>query len=618
MSPSSYPVWKTYLDFIRSWPETGGAGFDPGRKLLALRKIYQRALSIPMDNLEAIWREYEQLEKSTGEVWADRVLPEYNDKYLHAAAVFKERYKYTSLILFDRMATPPTQSLQDLQQLDMWNKYVKFEMSNPDNLSDESLRMMMHLIYDQCLCCLLFYPEIWMSLAKFELGQKPSCVSDARVVLRESIEVIPESALLRVTLAELEEMHGGMKGLDTAREVLKFAFESIPCPFTFAAFQRFVRRVDGITAARKLFSETLPLRAHKIFGYELFMVHAEMELDVNSCPEVALKVLNLAKISDPTYINDVDFLHMLVRVLMRLGDLEQIREVFETVLGNVPQCSQTNDTKQKRKGKNSAASSADASDSKVESSSTLSLKDQLQLWEYYLVAETTLGLSSVARLDELKQRRDKVRVAIDDVEKAKSGVTSRVLTEDWGSGLFTVPRDICERYDYIAPLPQDSALRNRSRGRALLMEVSRQETERLAALKEAAYSRGHHKHHRDRDRDTQGDADGHLSGVPALLREFLSRLPGHSGPAIDADAFIKHIKGIILPPRPSTEESDAFGYGHRKRPRPGDRVDQAGGAPEEEEAVASAAEEEEEDDILFDVSLRDDVFRRRQRERLLL
>jgi hypothetical protein len=73
-------------------------------------------------------------------------------------------------------------------------------------------------------------------------------------------------ALLRLAYAELEEKLGN---LDLANDILRGCFQAIPAGFTFSVLQRFVRRREGVTAARKLFSETLPLRQDKALAFEV-------------------------------------------------------------------------------------------------------------------------------------------------------------------------------------------------------------------------------------------------------------------------------------------------------------------------------------------------------------
>ena len=128
-------------------------------------------------------------------------------------------------------------------------------MSNPDNLSPQVHIHMMQLVFEQCLCSFLRHPEVWLSYGQYQLQNVG--VPEARAVYREAIDVIPDVIALRIALAELEECNGNK---DAAKLTLRQAFERIPTAFTFAAYQRFVRRCEGISAARKVFSETLPIR----------------------------------------------------------------------------------------------------------------------------------------------------------------------------------------------------------------------------------------------------------------------------------------------------------------------------------------------------------------------
>jgi hypothetical protein len=48
-----------------------------------------------------------------------------------------------------------------------------------------------------------------------------------------------------------------------------------------------------------------------------------------------------------------------------------------------------------------------------------------------------------------------------------------------------------------------------------------------------------------------------LAGLPVILRDLLAKLPFHSGPLPDTEGFIRHMKGVILPPRPEPEDTSA-------------------------------------------------------------
>ena len=69
------------------------------------------------------------------------------------------------------------------------------------------------------------------------------------------------------------------------------------------------------------------------FFIQFSMAHAQLELNVNYSPSIALKILNLARVSYKCAACDIRFICMLSHVLTLLGDLKQIRWVFQTIVG---------------------------------------------------------------------------------------------------------------------------------------------------------------------------------------------------------------------------------------------------------------------------------------------
>ena len=197
-----------------------------------------------------------------------------------------------------------------------------------------------------------------------------------------------------------------------------------------------------------------------------------------------------------------------------------------------------------------------------------SFKDQLILWEEYLRAETTLGLSDVSRLDDLRKSRDKAKILYEDSERARQiTAAGGVIGSDVSSagkvrGLFDCSYELGERYEpsgsFTLP-PADLFLQQRSKGKYFLEEIAKQEAEKMAALREAGQRRW------KRDRGDGDDGPGHFSGVPPVLREFLPRLPTHTGPIPDVEGFIRQLRALVLPPRPA-DDGD-FSSSSLKRPR---------------------------------------------------
>jgi len=57
-------LWQDYIQFIKSGPGiVGGTTWQDGQKMDLLRKAYQRAIAVPHQAIEVIWKEYSQFER---------------------------------------------------------------------------------------------------------------------------------------------------------------------------------------------------------------------------------------------------------------------------------------------------------------------------------------------------------------------------------------------------------------------------------------------------------------------------------------------------------------------------------------------------------------------------
>jgi hypothetical protein len=227
------------------------------------------------------------------------------------------------------------------------------------------------------------------------------------------------------------------------------------------------------------------------------------------------------------------------------------------------------------------------------------LQELAELWEDYVDAENILGLSDLNRMNRLRSKRDKARSLLADVTRSK---ISKERERSSTSSLFDSPRDITDRYDALCcSLPQaDGDLTDRSRGKDLVEEIQKQETAQLIALRDVG-KKGSKK---DVGGSGQTTDTPNLLGVPPILREFLSKLPTqYVGPIPDIQGFIRHLKNMVLPPRPASDDRD----GH-----------DSSAAPSWLSATVQYenGDDDNDDDDDNDGIIRDDIFRKRQRARL--
>jgi hypothetical protein len=298
----------------------------------------------------------------------------------------------------------------------------------------------------------------------------------------------------------------------------------------------------------------------------LYLAHAKLELEVNCAPQVALGVLNLAQKACPDCFKDTFYVQAITRVLTLLGDLKQIRWVFQTALAEfsgekgalalsrAAALSAAQERPGRRFGRQQQVQP-------VAVGNYIHLKTELNLWEEYLQAETVLGLSDVTRLDELRSRRDKVKVLFDEAERVKMGVVYASKDEARAAqqrGIFHPAQDLCERYDAAGfctmwTLPNaDRLMQERCAQAIAAATFGGGRSDRLGG---GGRDLGHRKGAGLDHQAVSMSTEFHLSlaGLPVILRDLLGRLPFHSGPLPDIDGFIRHMKGVILPPRPEPD-----------------------------------------------------------------
>ena len=65
----SGPIWQDYLQFLRSAPgQVGGTGWQDQQKMDSLRKAYQRAICIPTQAVNSLWKEYDSFEMGLNKI----------------------------------------------------------------------------------------------------------------------------------------------------------------------------------------------------------------------------------------------------------------------------------------------------------------------------------------------------------------------------------------------------------------------------------------------------------------------------------------------------------------------------------------------------------------------
>lgn len=59
-------IWGEYIQFVKSGP--ANSTWEQQQKMDHLRKIYQRAVQIPLENVETLWKDYEAFENGLSKI----------------------------------------------------------------------------------------------------------------------------------------------------------------------------------------------------------------------------------------------------------------------------------------------------------------------------------------------------------------------------------------------------------------------------------------------------------------------------------------------------------------------------------------------------------------------
>jgi hypothetical protein len=152
--------------------------------------------------------------------------------------------------------------------------------------------------------------------------------------MTEATAAMPSNPLIHFLAADLEESR---QCFDKARAYYERLVSNAPSPLAFIQFQRFVRRCEGIEAARKVF---LAARQSSQCSHQVYSAAALLELHLNKEPKVAANVFSLGH---KLYGTNIDFVCTYLDFLLHQNDAANFRVVAEKALEqlHVPSTSST-------------------------------------------------------------------------------------------------------------------------------------------------------------------------------------------------------------------------------------------------------------------------------------
>ncbi|KAJ1361978.1 hypothetical protein KIN20_021376, partial [Parelaphostrongylus tenuis] len=372
---NSYSIYSDYISFLKTVPAIGQ--YAENQRISAVRKIYQRGISTPMVNIESLWSDYCNYEKSINPTLAEKLISERNKEYQVSKKIAKQLEAVTRGVNRQAVSVPPRGTAPEMKQVEMWKKYIQWEKSNPME-TEEYGQFAKRVVYayEQSLLCLGYYPDMWYEAALFlqQAGKQLEEKGDVKLAQQMTAEamqlfdraisgLMKHSQLLYFAYADFEEER--MK-FDNVKKIYDnlLAIDHIDPTLTYIQLMKFTRRTEGVRAARLVFKRA---REDNRCRHHVFIAAALMEFYCSKDKDVAMRVFDLGL---KKYGDEPEYACAYVDFLTHLNEDNNTRVVFERIL----------------------------------TSEALSPEKSSDIWDRYLEFESLVGdLASTLKVDERRK-----------------------------------------------------------------------------------------------------------------------------------------------------------------------------------------------------------------------
>jgi cleavage stimulation factor subunit 3 len=160
-------IWAEYIQFLNATKSSNV--WETQQKMDALRKIYHRAVQIPLDNVDQLWTQLEVFEMGLNKVTAKKFMNELSPAHMQARTVLRQLNVHLQGL--DNSAgsgivlpAPATFSTKERQLIGRWKAYLKWEEGNPLEFEEKDRAILISRVekaYRKAVIRMRYYPEIW-------------------------------------------------------------------------------------------------------------------------------------------------------------------------------------------------------------------------------------------------------------------------------------------------------------------------------------------------------------------------------------------------------------------------------------------------------------------------
>lgn len=338
--PNAISIYNDYIQFLKE-REVDGSYLD-SQKITAVRKAYQEGVMNPMFHIDTLWKEYISYEQSINPIIAEKMVQDRSRDHMNARRVAKEWEVTIRGLNRSWPACPPSFTLEELRQVEIWRRYIQWEKSNP--LRTENNHMLVKRVtfaYKQCLLCFGHHPNVWLEYANYLEEQMKSLTDKdadlSKKLLKEETVLFERATrglmkhnlLVHFAYSDFEEIRNNKKkALEIYNNLIEASKEDeqIDLTLVYIQFMRFTCRTEGSSAARAVFKRA---RDDERCSHHIYTAAALMEYHCNKDQKIADKIF---KAGLKKFKNCSDYVLSYIHFMNSLNEENNIRTLFELVL----------------------------------------------------------------------------------------------------------------------------------------------------------------------------------------------------------------------------------------------------------------------------------------------
>ncbi|KAG6910176.1 hypothetical protein DXG01_012625 [Tephrocybe rancida] len=208
-------IWRDYIQFLRSGETT--TTWEEQQKMDALRKVYHRAVQIPLEGVEALWQELESFENSLNRITAKKFMSDLSPAHMQARTTFRQLTNHVVALYPPHVPAPlnrpelllpalPTFNASERTLVGKWKAYLKWEETNPLELEEKDKAVLVgriQSVYRKAVIRMRYYTEIWFMAYTWtnSVGKHEEALN----ILKAGMDANPSSFLLTFAYAEALE-----------------------------------------------------------------------------------------------------------------------------------------------------------------------------------------------------------------------------------------------------------------------------------------------------------------------------------------------------------------------------------------------------------------------------